>query len=157
MNVYMLACVPEVVVFVLSASMGIWAPINTTYRCLSPTTVTLVRPNVTFSDMMLEAYMPGNDLSPAGTFMTKTSPLNDSGADQAFVVFHHRAGMCGGSNHYCSSYYNNQCSPTDHAVTNSSRNSQTRLLLREGRQRHRVSLGQNGSAAQCQLHLSVPE
>ncbi|KAF6725489.1 Lysosome-associated membrane glycoprotein 1 [Oryzias melastigma] len=55
----------EVVVFVLSASMGIWAPINTTYRCLSPTTVTLVRPNVTFSDMMLEAYMPGNDLSPA--------------------------------------------------------------------------------------------
>ncbi|RVE74422.1 hypothetical protein OJAV_G00021560 [Oryzias javanicus] len=55
----------EVVVFVLSASMGIWAPINTTYRCLSPTTITLDQPNVTFSDMMLEAYMPGNDLSAA--------------------------------------------------------------------------------------------
>uniref|UniRef100_A0A8C7YUA4 Lysosome-associated membrane glycoprotein 1 n=1 Tax=Oryzias sinensis TaxID=183150 RepID=A0A8C7YUA4_9TELE len=51
--------------FELSASVGIWAPTNTTYRCLSPTTITISRPSVTFSEMKLEAYMPGNDFSPA--------------------------------------------------------------------------------------------
>ncbi|XP_022623540.1 lysosome-associated membrane glycoprotein 1 [Seriola dumerili] len=52
------------VVTVVSASVGIWAPINTTYRCVSPTAFRVGEENVTFSDMRLEAYMPGNDLSP---------------------------------------------------------------------------------------------
>ncbi|KAM9765165.1 lysosome-associated membrane glycoprotein 1a isoform 1-T1 [Menidia menidia] len=53
------------VVTVVSVSVGIWAPINTTYRCLSPTSVRVGGATVTFSDMRLEAYMPGNELSPA--------------------------------------------------------------------------------------------
>ncbi|XP_022047218.1 lysosome-associated membrane glycoprotein 1a [Acanthochromis polyacanthus] len=53
------------VVTVVSASVGISAAINTTYRCLSPVTVEVGGASVTFSDMRLEAYMPGNDLSPA--------------------------------------------------------------------------------------------
>nr|XP_020463590.1 lysosome-associated membrane glycoprotein 1 [Monopterus albus] len=52
------------VVTEVSASVGIWAMINTTYRCLSPTTVRVGGATVTFSDMRLEAYMPGSDLSP---------------------------------------------------------------------------------------------
>ncbi|KAM7424336.1 hypothetical protein PAMA_000601 [Pampus argenteus] len=52
------------VVTVVSASVGIWAPINTTYRCVSNTTFRVGEATVTFSDMRLEAYMPGNDLSP---------------------------------------------------------------------------------------------
>ncbi|XP_018539319.1 lysosome-associated membrane glycoprotein 1a [Lates calcarifer] len=52
------------VVTVVSASVGIWASINTTYRCVSPTTYRVGGATVTFSDMRLEAYMPGNDLSP---------------------------------------------------------------------------------------------
>lgn len=52
------------VVTVVSASVGIWAPINTTYRCVSPTTFRIGEATVTFSDMRLEAYMPDNDLSP---------------------------------------------------------------------------------------------
>ncbi|KAM6942840.1 lysosome-associated membrane glycoprotein 1a [Xenentodon cancila] len=52
------------VVTVGSASVGISAPINTTYRCRSPATITLGGATVTFSDMRLEAYMPENQLSP---------------------------------------------------------------------------------------------
>ncbi|KAM8762690.1 lysosome-associated membrane glycoprotein 1a [Acanthopagrus schlegelii] len=52
------------VVTVVSSSVGIWAPINTTYRCLSPATFGVAGVTVTFSNMRLEAYMPGNDLSP---------------------------------------------------------------------------------------------
>ncbi|XP_042348422.1 lysosome-associated membrane glycoprotein 1a [Plectropomus leopardus] len=52
------------VVTVVSASVGIWAMVNTTYRCLSPSTFGIGGASVTFSDMRLEAYMPGNDLSP---------------------------------------------------------------------------------------------
>ncbi|XP_061597459.1 lysosome-associated membrane glycoprotein 1a [Cololabis saira] len=52
------------VVTVTSAAVGISAPINTTYRCQSPSTITLGGATVTFSDMRLEAYMPGNQLSP---------------------------------------------------------------------------------------------
>ncbi|XP_008273729.1 lysosome-associated membrane glycoprotein 1 [Stegastes partitus] len=52
------------VVTVVSASVGISAAINTTYRCLSPVTIGVGGASVTFSDMRLEAYMPGNDLSP---------------------------------------------------------------------------------------------
>ncbi|XP_038139864.1 lysosome-associated membrane glycoprotein 1a [Cyprinodon tularosa] len=53
------------VVTVMSTSVRIWAPVNTTYRCASPTTIRAGGAAVTFSEMRLEAYMPGNDLSPA--------------------------------------------------------------------------------------------
>ncbi|KAF3686568.1 Lysosome-associated membrane glycoprotein 1 [Channa argus] len=52
------------VVTVVSSSVGIWATVNTTYRCLTTTNFPLGGATVTFSDMRLEAYMPGNDLSP---------------------------------------------------------------------------------------------
>lgn len=55
------------VVTVVSSSVGIWATINTTYRCVSPSAFGVGGATVTFSDMKLEAYMPGNDLSPTGT------------------------------------------------------------------------------------------
>lgn len=55
------------VVTVVSSSVGIWATINTTYRCVSSATFGVGGANVTFSNMRLEAYMPGNDLSPTGT------------------------------------------------------------------------------------------
>lgn len=52
------------VVTVVSASVGIWAPVNTTFRCLSNATFRLDTADVTFSDMRLQAYMTGSDLSP---------------------------------------------------------------------------------------------
>lgn len=52
------------VVTVVSASVGIWAPVNTTFRCLSNATFRLDTADVTFSDMRLQAYMTSNDLSP---------------------------------------------------------------------------------------------
>ncbi|KAJ0056390.1 hypothetical protein NL108_006890, partial [Boleophthalmus pectinirostris] len=52
------------VVTVVSASVGIWAPVNSTYRCLSSATFRLDTANLTFSNMRLQAYMSGNDLSP---------------------------------------------------------------------------------------------
>lgn len=52
------------VVTVVSASVGISASVNTTYRCMSNLTFRLDSADVSFSDMKLEAYMPGNDLSP---------------------------------------------------------------------------------------------
>ena len=78
----MLACVLDVVT-VVSASVGIWAQVNTTYRCLTPTTIGVGGATVTFSDMRLEAYMPGNELSPAGE--TLRMFLNLSG--QLWMVF----------------------------------------------------------------------
>lgn len=66
------------VVTVVSASVGIWAAVNTTYHCVSATTVGVGEETVTFSDMRLEAYMPGDDLSPAETIciadQTVTTP-----------------------------------------------------------------------------------
>lgn len=52
------------VVTLVSSSVGIWAAMNTTYRCVSPATFGLGGSSVTFSEMRLEAYMPGNNLSP---------------------------------------------------------------------------------------------
>lgn len=52
------------VVTVVSSSLGIWATINTTYRCESPTIFRVGGASVTFSEVRLEAYMPQNDLSP---------------------------------------------------------------------------------------------
>ncbi|XP_061671047.1 lysosome-associated membrane glycoprotein 1a [Syngnathoides biaculeatus] len=57
----------SVVVTVMSSSVGIWAAINTTYHCVSATSVGVGGQTVTFSNMRLEAYMPGNDLSSAET------------------------------------------------------------------------------------------
>lgn len=54
------------VVTVVSSSVGIWAAVNTTYRCLSSVLFQVGGATVTFSNMKLEAYMPGNDLSPRG-------------------------------------------------------------------------------------------
>lgn len=55
------------VVTVMSSSLGIWAALNTTYRCNSPASFNVGGVTVTFRNMRLEAYMPGNDLSPTGT------------------------------------------------------------------------------------------
>ncbi|XP_034048723.1 lysosome-associated membrane glycoprotein 1a [Thalassophryne amazonica] len=52
------------VVTVVSTSVGIWANINTTYRCLHSSSFRVGGSTVTFSNMRLEAYMPRNDLSP---------------------------------------------------------------------------------------------
>ncbi|KAG7482995.1 lysosome-associated membrane glycoprotein 1 [Solea senegalensis] len=57
----------SVVVFEFTTSVGMWASTNTTYRCVSPTAVRVGGDTVTFSDVRLEAYMPGNDLSPTGS------------------------------------------------------------------------------------------
>ncbi|XP_044208242.1 lysosome-associated membrane glycoprotein 1a [Thunnus albacares] len=66
------------VVTVVLASVGIWAPINTTYRCVSPATFRVGEATVTFSDMRLEAYMPENDLSP-----TESVCMADKGSTAA--------------------------------------------------------------------------
>lgn len=63
------------VVTVVSSSVGIWAPLNTTYRCLSSVPFQVGGATVTFSNMRLEAYMPGNDLSPRGPVLSFFSPL----------------------------------------------------------------------------------
>nr|XP_057944567.1 lysosome-associated membrane glycoprotein 1a [Doryrhamphus excisus] len=55
------------VVTVVSATVGIGAAINTTYHCVSSTSVVVGGQMVTLSDMRLEAYMTGNDLSSAET------------------------------------------------------------------------------------------
>ncbi|KAM4630976.1 lysosome-associated membrane glycoprotein 1a [Polymixia lowei] len=51
------------VVTVVSSSVGIWARVNTTYRCESPASVRVGGATVTFSNMKMEAYMSGGDLS----------------------------------------------------------------------------------------------
>lgn len=72
------------VVTLVSASVGIQAAINTTYRCVSPTVIAVSTANVTFTNMRLEAYMPGNDLSRAESICmadqtsTTTSPTTVS-------------------------------------------------------------------------------
>lgn len=58
------------VVTVMSSSLGIWATLNTTYRCNSPVSFNVGGVTVTFRDMKLEAYMPGNDLSATESICT---------------------------------------------------------------------------------------
>lgn len=58
------------VVTVVSSSVGIWAAVNTTYRCLTSVPFQVGGATVTFFNMRLEAYMPGNDLSPRGPALT---------------------------------------------------------------------------------------
>ncbi|XP_062237406.1 lysosome-associated membrane glycoprotein 1a [Platichthys flesus] len=62
------------VVTVVSASVGISAPINTTYRCVSPVAVRVGGATVTFSGVRLEAFMPGNDLSPKESVCSADTP-----------------------------------------------------------------------------------
>ncbi|KAL3993135.1 ceramide galactosyltransferase [Sarotherodon galilaeus] len=66
------------VVTLVSASVGIEAKVNTTYKCASPTVIAVATANVNFTDMRLEAYMPGNELSPNETVcfadQTSTTP-----------------------------------------------------------------------------------
>ncbi|KAM9409236.1 lysosome-associated membrane glycoprotein 1a [Pholidichthys leucotaenia] len=64
------------VVTVVSDSVGIQAAMNSTYRCMSHTTIALDNATATFYNMRLEAYMPGNDLSPKESVCTadSTSP-----------------------------------------------------------------------------------
>ncbi|XP_034536390.1 lysosome-associated membrane glycoprotein 1a [Notolabrus celidotus] len=66
------------VVTVVSSSVGIWATMNTTYRCESPSNFSVGGgASVTFSGMRLEAYMPQNDLSATESVCT---------ADQAITT-----------------------------------------------------------------------
>ncbi|XP_028972389.2 lysosome-associated membrane glycoprotein 1a isoform X1 [Esox lucius] len=51
------------VVTVETTSVGIVARVNTTYRCFSPSTVSMGGVSVTFSDVKMEAFMKGDDLS----------------------------------------------------------------------------------------------
>ncbi|XP_036401444.1 lysosome-associated membrane glycoprotein 1-like [Megalops cyprinoides] len=53
-----------------TASTGILAGINTTYRCETASPVRLGGVTVIFSDMRMEAYMPGRDLSTNETICT---------------------------------------------------------------------------------------
>ncbi|XP_069029689.1 lysosome-associated membrane glycoprotein 1a [Embiotoca jacksoni] len=55
------------VVTVVSGPVGIWAAINTTYRCVSPLAIGVGEATATLSDVRLQAFMPGNDLSPEET------------------------------------------------------------------------------------------
>lgn len=91
------------VVTVMSSSLGIWAALNTTYRCNSPVSFNVGGVTATFRDMRLEAYMPGNDLSPTGTAAT-TSAVQTPGSsvtatDTITNMFHHRERLHGGPGH----------------------------------------------------------
>ncbi|KAG7463528.1 hypothetical protein MATL_G00177530 [Megalops atlanticus] len=57
-------------VTVATASTGILAGINTTYRCETASPVSLGGVTVIFSDMRMEAYIPGRDLSANETICT---------------------------------------------------------------------------------------
>ena len=59
-------CCSTDVVTLMTSSVGILAQVNTTYRCLTATPVPVGGATVTLSEMKLEAYMPGDDLSPNG-------------------------------------------------------------------------------------------
>ncbi|MGH0125491.1 UNVERIFIED_CONTAM: hypothetical protein FKN15_054588 [Acipenser sinensis] len=52
---------------VSSSSTGIHASLNTTYRCMSATQVTLTSVNVTFSNMRVEAYLSAANFSKEAT------------------------------------------------------------------------------------------
>jgi len=51
---------------VVTNTVGMWAWLNTTYRCVSPASVAVGGATVTFSGVRMEAYMTQEDLSPAG-------------------------------------------------------------------------------------------
>lgn len=146
------------VVTVVSSSVGIWAALNTTYRCLSSVPFHVGGATVTFSNMRLEAYMPGNDLSPRGPALSCLFSfffliLCMSCWSYLLITFCHRKCVCGRSDHHSSSnhhcYYDNGT-----PGTNSSRNPWTWHLLCAQQQRHHMSSGPNGTAAQHLLFFS---
>ncbi|KAK0142890.1 Lysosome-associated membrane glycoprotein 1 [Merluccius polli] len=53
------------VVTVMTNSVGMWARLNTTYRCVSPASIPVGGATVTFSGVRMEAYMTQEDLSPS--------------------------------------------------------------------------------------------
>ncbi|XP_040019503.2 lysosome-associated membrane glycoprotein 1a [Gasterosteus aculeatus] len=58
------------VITVASPSVGIWAMINTTYSCVSPSTFRIGDEAVTFTNVRLQAFMLGDDLSPTENVCT---------------------------------------------------------------------------------------
>ena len=50
----------------MTESVGMWAWLNTTYRCVSPASIPVGGAIVTFSGVKMEAYMTQEDLSPVG-------------------------------------------------------------------------------------------
>ena len=62
-----LVCFSPDVVTVETTSVGMVARVNTTYRCISASPVIVGGATVTFSNVTMEAYMTGDDLSPNGT------------------------------------------------------------------------------------------
>lgn len=158
--------VPDVVT-VVSSSVGIWATMNTTYRCISPTSFDIGGANVTFSNVRMEAYMRGNVLSPRGTtlccaFVPELVPFFVVSSASHYIFFFvlfpsHRKRVCGrsgqhhSSTHYCKYNNNNNRS----SITNPPRNAGAWLLLCKEQQWHRVSPGQSGSPAQRVVFLTI--
>ncbi|XP_059926878.1 lysosome-associated membrane glycoprotein 1a [Gadus macrocephalus] len=58
------------VVTVMTESVGMWAWLNTTYRCVSPASIPVGGAIVTFSGVKMEAYMTQEDLSPVESVCT---------------------------------------------------------------------------------------
>ena len=50
----------------MTDSVGMWAWLNTTYRCVSPASIPVGGAIVTFSGVRMEAYMTQEDWSPVG-------------------------------------------------------------------------------------------
>ena len=59
----------------MTDSVGMWARLNTTYRCVSPASIPVGGATVTFSGVRMEAYMTQEDLSPAGNTNALVFPL----------------------------------------------------------------------------------
>lgn len=151
------------VVTLVSSSVGIWAAVNTTYRCLSSVPFQVGEATVIFSNMSLEAYMPGNDLSPRGPALSCFCFLffsfhkfyiwvDDWVGDFSFWSLSHRKCVCGRSVHHIRSnhdYYYDSSAPGTHT----SRTAWARHLLCK-QQRHHMSSGPNGTAAQYLLFFS---
>ncbi|XP_016119372.1 lysosome-associated membrane glycoprotein 1-like [Sinocyclocheilus grahami] len=67
---------------VMTNATEISARLNSTYRCVSSSTVSLsAEVNLTFSDVRMEAYMRGANLSTDGTFLT----LNNSTTQKYYL------------------------------------------------------------------------
>ncbi|XP_056464119.1 lysosome-associated membrane glycoprotein 1a [Gadus chalcogrammus] len=58
------------VVTVMTESVGMWAWLNTTYRCVSPASIPVGGAIVTLSGVKMEAYMTQEDLSPVESVCT---------------------------------------------------------------------------------------
>ncbi|XP_041726628.2 LOW QUALITY PROTEIN: lysosome-associated membrane glycoprotein 1 [Coregonus clupeaformis] len=79
------------VVTVETTSVGMVARVNTTYRCISVSPVIVGGATVTFSNVKMEAYMTGDDLSPNESVCTAdqnspTAPLHPPSTTTAAPV-----------------------------------------------------------------------